>query len=87
MQGRERAGIVEQMASFCDAQAGAEVQDPGNLEWSARLPRGSLWTSTVTTWERDGVHPQTRMDGLRLDAARPPLPAVPAVALGGRPHT
>jgi hypothetical protein len=28
------------MASFCDAQARAEVQDPSKLEWSARLPYG-----------------------------------------------
>jgi hypothetical protein len=36
------------MASFCDAQARAEVQDPSKLEWSARLPSGSLSTSSVT---------------------------------------
>jgi hypothetical protein len=36
------------MASFCDAQARAEVQDPSKLEWSARLPYGSLSTSSVT---------------------------------------
>ena len=46
-------------------------------------PYGSLSTLTVTTWEREGVHPQTRMDGLRLDAARPPLPAFPRSLLGG----
>ena len=46
--GQERAGLIEQMASFCDAQARAEVQDPSKLEWSARLPSGSLSTSSVT---------------------------------------
>ena len=51
--GQEQAGIVEQMASFCDAQARAEVQDPSKLEWSARLPYGSLSTSTVTIWEHE----------------------------------
>ena len=38
--GRERAGIVEQVASFCDAQAHAEVQVPSKPEWSAALRYG-----------------------------------------------
>jgi hypothetical protein len=53
------------MASFCDAQARAEVQDPSKLEWSDCLPYGRLSTSKVTTQRKERVHPQSRIDVLR----------------------
>jgi hypothetical protein len=36
---RERGGIIEQLASICDAQARTEVRDPSKLD---RIARGDL---------------------------------------------
>jgi hypothetical protein len=45
------------MASFCDAQARAEVQDPSKLEWSVRLPYGRpVDLDSHPSGEREGVH-------------------------------
>jgi hypothetical protein len=55
---RARAGVVEQLASVCDAQARTEVQDPSKLESTARgglakkwavMPGGPSADSDVTT--------------------------------------
>src|SRR4051794_21860867 len=38
-----RDGVVEQQASFCNAQARSEVQDPGKLGWSAQRDLAGKW--------------------------------------------
>ena len=38
-----RATVVEQQASFCDAWARADVQDPSTLDWSARRELAQKW--------------------------------------------
>jgi hypothetical protein len=38
-----RAGIVEQLASFCDIAARATVENPGKLDWSARGELAKKW--------------------------------------------
>ena len=40
---RERAGIVEQLASVCDAQARTEVREPSKLEQPARGDLAKKW--------------------------------------------
>jgi hypothetical protein len=40
---RERAGIVAQLASICDAQARTEVLDPSKLDQSARDDLARKW--------------------------------------------
>jgi hypothetical protein len=40
---RERAGIVEQLASICDAQARTEVRDPSKLDRIARRDLAEKW--------------------------------------------
>lgn len=40
---RMRAGLVEQLASFCDAQARAEVRDPSKLDQGARDSLAEKW--------------------------------------------
>ena len=41
---RLRAGIVEQQASFCAANARADVVEPGKLEWSQRSDLAKKWS-------------------------------------------
>jgi hypothetical protein len=40
---RERAGIIEQLASVCDAQARTEVHNPRKLEQTARGDLAKKW--------------------------------------------
>jgi hypothetical protein len=40
---RERAGIVEQLALVCDAQARTEVRDPTKLDRNARGDLARKW--------------------------------------------
>lgn len=40
---RVRAGIVEQQAGFCDANARGEVKEPGKLDWSQRSDLAKKW--------------------------------------------
>ena len=41
---RLRAGIVEQQAGFCEANAREDVKEPGKLEWSARNDLAKKWS-------------------------------------------
>ena len=61
--------MVEQMASFSDAQARAQVQDPSKLEWSTRRS-----PSTVTIWGEGGRSPTNSDRRFRLDSRSSPLP-------------
>jgi hypothetical protein len=38
-----RAGIVEQLSSFCDVRAREAVNNPGKLDWSARGELAKKW--------------------------------------------
>ncbi len=40
---RVRAGIVEQQAGFCEANARVDVKEPGKLEWSQRSDLAKKW--------------------------------------------
>jgi hypothetical protein len=64
--GQERAGIVEQMASFCDAQARAPVQDPSKLEMERPPPLRPPVDLGGTIWKgRASIHkPRSTVYGL-----------------------
>lgn len=42
-QAQLRAGVVEQVALFCEERARSEVKDLGKLDWSARNDLAKKW--------------------------------------------
>jgi hypothetical protein len=51
---RERAGIVAQLASICDAQARTEVRDPSKLDRIARGDLAEKWAVMPGVTAADG---------------------------------
>jgi len=52
-----RAGVVEQLASFCDIAARKTVAEPDKLDWSARSALAKQWA--VMPGEKDAQYDVT----------------------------